>query len=279
MADWNQPVVTSRYTEVLDLIKNRDVDSAKMFKQDAVNMPNDIVKMVRLAENKFRLQERLAGAWVDKTLGLTGGGTGVKNLSSLKNLLGLPAGALNLGTIASQNADNVAITGGSIDPGAINPLSADKINSGVFIPARIPVLDIATKTSGNLSASRISDLPPGRVPIYAVAANGEWSNAGNQVFSVPVSDIDSYQYITIAVWTANSANPANKYPTSVTILRSSITVTSTPQASGSTLAIQAFRDADSDLFIGRNTAGTIFYFRPSTPISYGKITGIWGGDF
>ena len=98
MADWNQPTLTSTYADFLTFLAARDTDTFTMGLSTVTNPPTGALRYDR-AGNKF--QEWNGSAWVDKILGIAGGGTG-------------SATGISLGTMASQNANNVAITGGSI---------------------------------------------------------------------------------------------------------------------------------------------------------------------
>lgn len=104
MADWLQPVITSIYTDVIDKFKARDVDSLSLGFTAITNPPNGAMRYNR-TDNKF--QEWDGAAWVDKVISVAGGGTGATTISGIRVALGL-------GTIAIQNANAVAITGGSI---------------------------------------------------------------------------------------------------------------------------------------------------------------------
>lgn len=102
MADWNDPVITSVYPDVIDKFKARDIDTITMGLNPATNIPNGTMRFNRTA-NIF--QEWNGSVWVDKILGVPGGGTGGSTPGS---------GGLGLGTMSVQNANSVEITGGSI---------------------------------------------------------------------------------------------------------------------------------------------------------------------
>lgn len=104
MADWNDPTITSIYTDVIDKFKARDIDAISLGAYSITNTPTGAMRYNR-TDNKF--QEWNGTAWVDKVISIAGGGTGATSLSGI-------ATALNLGTMAIQNANSVAITGGSI---------------------------------------------------------------------------------------------------------------------------------------------------------------------
>jgi microcystin-dependent protein len=124
MTDWAHPVLSDGYSDVLTVyLVGRDVDAITLCYSDPTNIPEHALKYHR-ASNKF--QERNAGVWTDLLLSLAGGGTGAATASDARTNLGL-------GTLAIQNANAVAITGGSI--------------SGVTV-------DAAVITSGTLPLAR-----------------------------------------------------------------------------------------------------------------------------
>ena len=102
MANWVKPEITDLYTDVLEYIKSRDVDAITLNKSTASSLPIGAIKYDRTGK---KFQEWDGSIWVDIVLAVQGGGTGGT----------IPGGGgLGLGTISVQNANNVAITGGSI---------------------------------------------------------------------------------------------------------------------------------------------------------------------
>jgi hypothetical protein len=98
MSNWNQPALADLYANFLDYLKARDVDTATLFLTDPTNQPTGAIRFSR-SLNLF--QEWNGTAWVNKVLAQAGGGTGAGSIPAL-------------GTMASQNANAVAITGGAI---------------------------------------------------------------------------------------------------------------------------------------------------------------------
>ena len=103
MADWLKPTLTSLYTEVLSEIHNKSVDAGTMFLNTPTNPPAGSMKWDRVG---LKLQEWNGSTFVDRVLSIAGGGTGATSLSGISSALGL-------GTMSVQNANTVAITGGT----------------------------------------------------------------------------------------------------------------------------------------------------------------------
>src|SRR5512145_367939 len=95
MADWNTPSLTDTYAAFLSALTARDVDAASMA-ETPTNPPVGFIRW-NIASSKF--QRWSGAAWVDLILSAAGGGTG---------------GVGGLGTMSLQNANAVAITGGTI---------------------------------------------------------------------------------------------------------------------------------------------------------------------
>ena len=104
MANWSNPTVTSVYLDVLNELKGRDVDAVTLNISAGTNLPIGAFRYDR-ANNKF--QEWSGAVWGDKVLSIAGGGTGATGTSGAIANLGL-------GTMSTQNANTVNISGGSI---------------------------------------------------------------------------------------------------------------------------------------------------------------------
>jgi hypothetical protein len=102
-ADWGLPTLGSLYTNVLDNLKDRDIDGATMVAPSA-SIPTGYIRYNR-STNVF--EEWSGSAWVVLLVSLAGGGTGASSASSARTNLGL-------GTMALQNSNAVTITGGTI---------------------------------------------------------------------------------------------------------------------------------------------------------------------
>jgi len=105
MANWNDPTVNSNYVDFVDEVKNRDVDSAKMF--DGTSSTNLPELTIRWNQGNQRFERFESGTWQPRTIGVSGGGTGSGTASGARTALGI-------GTLGQQNSNLVSITGGNI---------------------------------------------------------------------------------------------------------------------------------------------------------------------
>lgn len=125
MSDFNLPGLTSNYTDVLSELKGRDVHAITLCSSDPTNIPTGAIKWVRASS---KLQEYNGASWEDKVLSIAGGGTGSSTASAARTALGL-------GSIATQDNNNVNITGGSI--GTSVNIDASRLSSGTVAQARL----------------------------------------------------------------------------------------------------------------------------------------------
>ncbi len=95
MANWSNPGLTTAYATFLSEMKDRDTDAATMA-EAPTNPPTGYIKWV-VASNKF--QRWNGAAYVDLVLAVAGGGTG---------------GTSAFGTMAFQNSNAIAVTGGTL---------------------------------------------------------------------------------------------------------------------------------------------------------------------
>lgn len=104
MADWQNPKITSNYITFVDEVKTRDIDAITLQLNAVVSPPTGAIKLVR-APVKF--QEWTGSVFADRVLSLEGGGTGAAAAGGARTNLGL-------GSMAVQNSNAIAVTGGSI---------------------------------------------------------------------------------------------------------------------------------------------------------------------
>lgn len=104
MADWNEPTLITAYSTFLDTLKARDLDAMQMGLNAITNPAAGMMRYVR-ASNKF--QEYDGAVWQDKVLSIAGGGTSGATAAAAKTALGI-------GTMGSQDASAVVITGGTL---------------------------------------------------------------------------------------------------------------------------------------------------------------------
>jgi hypothetical protein len=98
--DWNDPLLTDTYVNFRLMLQGRDVDAATMV-TPAANIPTNY----KIWDTDHFENYNGAG-WDDLVIGLSGGGTGAANAANARTNLGL-------GTMATQNAAAVTITGGT----------------------------------------------------------------------------------------------------------------------------------------------------------------------
>ena len=165
MANWNNPTVNSNYVTFVDEVKNRDVDSARMFDGTGDNLPNLTIRWNQSNQRFERLQD---GTWSARTLSVGGGGTGASTPSGARS-------SLELGSMAIQSSNNVSITGGSISgvsltggivSGLSSPLPLSSggtaatnlsgVASSIGTPANTGNRLVARDGSGNFSAGTIT---------------------------------------------------------------------------------------------------------------------------
>ena len=170
-ADWSQPTTATNYLTTLTNLEDRDVDALTMMKTTPSNAP---VGGIRWDRVNLKFQEYNGTSFVDMVMSVAGGGTGSSTPAGARAVLGL-------GTMAVQNSNAVAITGGTIT--GVN-MDASTITSGVIALAR-----------GGTSAS------------LALGANGSFlqSNGSSVVFGVNGAALTNLNASNI---TAGTINPA-----------------------------------------------------------------------
>lgn len=201
MSDFALPILTSLYTDVLTILKDRDVDLSTMFNNlgvAATNVPLNAIQFFR-TPNTFRQWN--GTVWQDLPISVNGGGTGGQNATDARTNLGL-------GTMATQNANNVAITGGTIsgiasfavsgaisagsftgDGAGLTNLNAAQLTAGIIPGARLPD-PLPSLNGGNLYNLNASQLAFGTVPTARLGAGTADSSVflrGDQQWTAPPS--------------------------------------------------------------------------------------------
>ena len=158
MANWSNPTNTTSYLDVLVELKARDVDALTMLETTGTNVPEHAIRFVRRTganSEKIAIQEWDGSSWETKVVEADS----------------IDAGG-SLGTMSTQNSNNVNITGGSVAAGAISGtlsaaripnLNASKINAGTLNADRIPSLSASKVTSGSFTQARIPNLAASKI--------------------------------------------------------------------------------------------------------------------
>ena len=89
---------------VLEHLQNRLIDAATMFRDAPINPP---IGSIRLNRQTGNFEEWDGVNWTSRVITVAGGGTGGVDASQARANLGI-------GTLGTQNANAVAITGGSL---------------------------------------------------------------------------------------------------------------------------------------------------------------------
>lgn len=219
MADWSQPTIDSLKVDVLDILKLRDVDSITL----AENPTAPPVGAKRWYATTKTFQEWNGTAWVDLIISLAGGGTGNSGSSGA------------FGTMAYQNSNNVAITGGTIHNLSDLTSSAHIWAKGYFYAG--PGIQL-TNGSGYINEASISnDTILARVADSEMI-NGTWTFLGQggtiwlqgvapsiQIAQTDVGGDTTYSAIQIdsVYWQIRFYNDArNTYTSPITITRSGV---------------------------------------------------------
>lgn len=107
MADWANPLLSTAYATFLSNMKDRDVNVATLFDTRLAAATNIATRTKRWDDTGKCFEDYNGATWDDLVIAVIGGGTGSATASGARTNLGL-------GTMATQAASAVAITGGSI---------------------------------------------------------------------------------------------------------------------------------------------------------------------
>lgn len=180
-ADWSNPTLSSLYTAVLDILKDRDIDAATLFVGgSATNLPTGAIRYNR---STHYFQEWDGAAWNNLSYG-------------------------GLGTMSTQNSNAVAITGGTITGATLN---GSDISSGTVALARggtgaslsLGALGRVMQSDGSnvvfgtdgsaLTGLNATNLASGTVPSARLGSGGAGAGAkvlsDAQTFITPPQDI------------------------------------------------------------------------------------------
>ena len=149
MADWTNPKLSSTYVNFLNEFNVKIVEAAQMY-PTGTSIPN---AAMRLERGSNVLQEWNGSAWVTKPIGVIGGGTGGSSGAEARTNLGF-------GSMSIQNANGVAITGGSITG---TNLDATYLTAGIIPGERFPE-PLPARNGGNLYNLNAAALALGQVP-------------------------------------------------------------------------------------------------------------------
>lgn len=162
--DWGLPVIFTKYINIIELLKQRDVDSATQFFDPPTNPPDNAIRFNRTTT---KWEEYSGGTWVPIVLSPAGGGTGSDSISGARSALGI-------GTLATQDNNAVNITGGTINGvlsgigAGITALNADNLSNGTIpsgrLPSTLPALNGSLLTNLNASNLATGTIPDARFP-------------------------------------------------------------------------------------------------------------------
>jgi hypothetical protein len=185
MADWNKPTIQSNYLDFVTEMNAKFNDAAVMF---GFGGPTNIPVSTLRFNRSINLFDEWDGAtWQPKVLSIAGGGTGSSNPAGIRVNLGL-------GSMSTQNANAVAITGGSITGVALDvsaltgivPMARGGTGSALAGTVFGDVLlwngaQIVLASGANLRALHASYLVEGTVPDARFPAHNAWIDR-TQVF-------------------------------------------------------------------------------------------------
>lgn len=167
-----QPDNSDLYTDVLGLLRNRNMAVAEAF----VSAPtNPAVSMVRYVRATSQWEEYDGAAWqrAPMVLSVAGGGTGAITAAAARTALGL-------GTIATQAASAVAISGGTI--------------SGIstFTISGTATAALFSGSGASLTNLVATNLATGNVPIARMPTGGTWTLSSALVVAARYAKLNGF---------------------------------------------------------------------------------------
>ena len=180
MADWNLPATTTTYVDVLANLKDRDLDSAKLF--DGVTVTNPQTGMIRWSSANARLEKWSGTAWValaathaisisGSSASCTGNAATATALATARTINGVSFnGTANI-TVA--DATKLPLTGGTVTGtvtvnGAINGTAVTQSATDTTAGRLMKVGDFGVGAIGASLLSPDFNDPPPASGIYAV---------------------------------------------------------------------------------------------------------------
>ncbi len=191
MADWNLPATTTTYVNVLANLKDRDLDSAKLF--DGVTVTNPATGMIRWSSANARLEKWNGTAWValaathaisisGSSASCTGNAATATALATARTINGVSFNGTASITVA--DATKLPLTGGTVAGtvtvnGAINGTAVTQSATDTTAGRLLKVGDFGVGFNADIGATNVNTvLAPGLyyigagAPNLPVAANG-----------------------------------------------------------------------------------------------------------
>lgn len=169
MADWNLPATTTTYVNVLANLKDRDLDSAKLF--DGVTVTNPATGMIRWSSANARLEKWNGTAWValaathaisisGSSASCTGNAATATALATARTINGVSFNGSASITVA--DATKLPLTGGTVTGtvtvnGAINGTAVTQSTTDTTTGRLLKVGDFGVGSSLPPTISNIND--------------------------------------------------------------------------------------------------------------------------
>lgn len=208
MADWNLPATTTTYVDVLANLKDRDLDSAKLF--DGVTVTNPATGMIRWSSANARLEKWNGTAWValaathaisisGSSASCTGNAATATALATARTINGVSFnGTANItvadatklpltgGTVTGTVTVNGAINGTAVTQSATDTTAGRLLKVGDCGLVGDAVLLADLNDAAGLAAIYITDTTLNRAESWGVAIN---AGAGAHRFQLQKSNL------------------------------------------------------------------------------------------